>query len=132
VQRSGAYHRHVTVQHQDLRARFDPRERLRERVTAAELLGLLDPLEIDSRERRAHLAAAMAVHDENSLRFERASRLEHVREQRPAGKRMQDLRKRGVHALALPGCEHDHGEFHGRDSSIRNPANSLKDHGKPG
>jgi hypothetical protein len=36
-----------------------------------------------------------------------------------------------MHALSLPGGEHDHGELHGADSSIRHLANSLKDHGKP-
>ena len=40
-------------------------------------------------------------------RLERARGVEHVREQRPAGERMQHLGQRGMHALALTRGEND-------------------------
>jgi hypothetical protein len=72
----------------------------------------------------------MAMHDQNPLRLERARCREDVRQKRSAGEPVQDLRQRGVHALSLSCGEHDNSHLHGRDSSIRVSANSLKFHQK--
>jgi len=73
----------------------------------AELLGLLDPGDVHRRERRTHHVAAMAVHDDDASRRERARGLQHVRKHRPPGDLVQNLGQRGMHPLALPGGKHD-------------------------
>ena len=49
-------------------------------------------------------------------RRERARGVEHVREQRPAGQRMQHLGQVGAHALALARGENEDFERHPADS----------------
>ncbi len=113
LERFGAHQGHVAVQHQHLRAARHFRQRLRERVARTELLRLLDPLHARAGEGRSHFGAAVAMHHEDLFRLERAGRVEHVRKERPASEGMQHFRQRGVHALSLPGGEHDHGKAHG-------------------
>jgi hypothetical protein len=44
---------------------------------------------------------------------ERPRRIEHVREKRATGERVQDFGQIGAHTLALAGGKHDHIERHG-------------------
>jgi len=60
----------------------------------------------------------MAMHHENLARRERARGVDHVREQRPAGKRMKHLGKVRPHALAQAGGQYDHVERHHADSRL--------------
>ena len=46
----------------------------------------------------------------NRGRLERASRSYDMGQQRPTGERLQHLRQRGIHALALPGGKNDYGD----------------------
>jgi hypothetical protein len=64
--------------------------------------------------RGAHFVAAKAVDNDDLARLERARRVEHVREERPAGERVQHFRQGGMHAIALTRGKHDHVERHGR------------------
>ena len=82
------------------------RQRLHHRVAGAELRLLQRPSR-PGRERGGHLLAAMAV-DDDDARGEAAGGVQHVREQRPASERVQDLGQGRVHALALPGGENDY------------------------
>jgi hypothetical protein len=84
-ERAGTHERHVAVQHQHLRAARHPRQRLRQRMSGAQLLRLLDPRQVRARKCSAHVGAAVAVHDEDLRGIERSRRIEHVREQRSAG-----------------------------------------------
>ncbi len=112
-QRLGAHQRHVTVQHQHLRAARHLGQRLRQRMARAELLFLLHPLEVRAVERRTHLGTAMTVHHQDLLRLKRSRGVEHVREERPARQLVQHLGQCRMHALSLPGGEHDDCEAHG-------------------
>jgi len=47
---------------------------------------------------------------------ERVRGVDHMGEQRPAGKRMKHLGKLRAHALAHTGCQYDHVERHHADS----------------
>src|SRR3970282_214451 len=58
---------------------------------------------------------AVPVHARRAARFERARRLQHVREQRPAREPVQHLGGIRAHALAESGGKHDHLE---RDRAI--------------
>ncbi len=81
------------------------------RVAGAALLGLHGPFEIAAvRERRAHLLALVADHDDLAADAEPVERVEHVAEQRPAGHRVKHLREIAVHALAHAGGEHQRGD----------------------
>ena len=57
-------------------------QRLHDRMRGAELLCLQHPLQVLLRERGFHLLGAVAVHDDNLARRQRARSVEHVREQR--------------------------------------------------
>jgi hypothetical protein len=76
-------------------------------VSGAELLGLKHPFDLRVREGSAYLLCAVAVHHDDPVRRHRARRGEHVRKQRPACERMQDLGQLRTHALALARGEYD-------------------------
>ena len=90
----------------------DGRQRLLHRVAGAELLGLQDPFDLRLGEGGAHLLGAVAMDHDDLARRERARRVEHVREQRPPGERVQDLGQLRAHALALTRGENDDFERH--------------------
>ncbi len=52
-----------------------------------------------------HLLRTVSGNDDDAVGIERASGIEHVRDQRPAGEGVQHLGQRGVHALAQTRCE---------------------------
>jgi hypothetical protein len=58
------------------------------------------------------LLAAMPVHDEHLARRERAHRVQHMGKKRPAGQRVQDLGKRGMHALSFARGQNDDFQGH--------------------
>ena len=90
-------------------------KRLPDGVAGAQLRFLQGPGEIGRIERGADDVAAMSMDDAQTPRQERARRVDDVRDERLASKRMQHLGQMGVHALALAGGEDDdvHRKFSG-------------------
>ena len=104
----GSDQRHIGVQHQHARVVGHVRHRLLHRMPSAELLRLFGPDKIRLvGERRAHLRAAMPVHNMDACGTERARDIDHMREHRATCDRLQHLRQRGFHALAFAGGEND-------------------------
>ncbi len=99
--------RHVAVEDQHEMVVGDRRHRLHHRMAGAELLGLQRPADLRRRERRAHLFAAMPVHDFDRRGMQRGRSFDHMAQQRATGERLQHLGPVGVHALALA-CGQDH------------------------
>ena len=81
-------------------------------MPGALLLGLQRPADVGARDRRAHLFRAMSMDDVDRVGLERARGCDDVREQRPAGQRLQHLRQVARHALALAGSQDDDGQGH--------------------
>ena len=122
-----ARQRHVAVQDQRRHGVQQMRQRLHDGVAGAQLWFLARQRHCASPAARRvrsleicrHGVTAVAVHDADGAggRFaaQRLGRVEHVRQQRPAGQWVQHLGQVGVHALALPGGENDdvHGCFQG-------------------
>ena len=95
---------------------------------------LHDEAQVGRCQRLLHGRRAVADDDGNRLRRQGACRVQHVRDQRPPGERMQDLRQRGVHALAQPGGKHDDMNRNGHDamgcfSTLRMIPRALKSAG---
>ena len=109
AQRLGAQQRHVAVEHQHLVRIGNRGHRLLQRVAGAELLALLRPVQRSdaARTARAHALAAVAVDHVDRFGRELRGQLEHMRQQRLAGQRLQHLGQLRAHALALAGRE-DH------------------------
>ena len=61
---------------------------------------------------RLHLLALVADHDHGATHAQLVERIQHVREQRPPGERVQDLGQLRAHALALTRGENDDFERH--------------------
>ena len=112
------HQRHIAVQDQHVRVGRYLRQRLQHGVAGAELLGLQNPIDPGIGKRGAHALGAMTMHDEHPARRERARGVEHMGEQRPAGKRMKHLGKLRAHALAQAGGQYDHVERHHADSRL--------------
>src|SRR6266480_7481949 len=87
-------------------------------MAGAALRRLQYPVEAGVGKRRAHAIGTMAMHHENLARRERPRRVDHMREQRPAGKRMKHLGKVRPHALAKTCSKYDHVERHHADSRL--------------
>ena len=113
-ERVGVQQRHVAVEHEHLAVEVGRQggERLLDRTTRAGDLVLID----DDRGRQLGLdrggdEVALVAHDGDDVRrVERTRRGEHVRDDRRAGERVQELGQRGLHAGALACGEHDDGE----------------------
>ena len=73
----------------------------------AQLLRLLDPAHGCARKCRGDLVAAMAEDDVDPCVVETRRHIHHVREQGPAGQRLQDLRQAGTHPRPLARSEDD-------------------------
>ena len=81
------------------------RQRLCQRVAGALRRVLQRPREVGVGKALPHRVATVAVDHTNAVRRELPGRLQNVRQQRPAGKRVQDLRHAGAHPLAFAGSE---------------------------
>ena len=106
--------RHVAVQHEHLAVEVgrESRDRLLDGAAGAGDLVLVDDdgarqLGLD---RGGHEVALVANDGDDVRGVERARRGEHVRHDRRARERVQQLGRRGLHAGALAGGEHDDGE----------------------
>src|SRR5579862_7825716 len=99
--------RHVSIEHEHDVAAGNLRHHLQQRVPRAETLGLQRPGELLRGEYLTHALAAVAIDDVDRIRLERSRRVDHVLEQWTAGKRLQHLRDRRLHALALARGEND-------------------------
>jgi hypothetical protein len=75
-------------------------------MPGAELGFLADEFEVWRSAGFANRFAAVAVDHANACGLERAGSIDHVREQRLARERVQDLRRERVHALAHSGRKH--------------------------
>ena len=80
------------------------------RMPGAKLLRLLGPDHGCLGKVFAHLLAAVAVDDVRGRRLQLCRALEHVREQRRAGERLQHLGQIREHARAATGRENDYRE----------------------
>ncbi|OIQ86786.1 hypothetical protein GALL_313750 [mine drainage metagenome] len=107
LQRRRAHQRHVAVQHQHHRVVVERVGRLQHRVAGAELRLLLAERRAGGGKRGADLLGAVADDDDAALRVELRGGIQHVREQRAPGQRLQHLGPRRLHAGALAGREHD-------------------------
>jgi hypothetical protein len=78
-------------------------------MAGAQLLRLVAPAQVGIRKRRAHALPAVAENhmDRRGLELPRA--VEHVREQRPPGERLEDLRQRRAHPLPQTCSQNDDG-----------------------
>ncbi len=85
LQRAGARERHIAVQHQRGFGRIEQRQRLLYRVAGAELLLLRGELDVRRSYRLTHGFGAMTDHHDQTLGFKRASRVDDMSEERPAG-----------------------------------------------
>ena len=80
-------------------------------MARAELLLLHGELDVRRGDRLAHGFGAMADHHDETRGLERASGVDDMSEERPAGQGMEHLGKRGPHALA-GACRQNH-DVHG-------------------
>ncbi len=112
-QRARARERHIAVQHERRHRRIQQRQCLLHRVAGAELLLLNRELHVGRRHGNAHRFGAMTNHDDEPCRIKRACSIDNVRQEWPAGQRMQHLGQRGTHALA-GACRQNH-DVHGVD-----------------
>ncbi|EHP40766.1 hypothetical protein OR16_23603 [Cupriavidus basilensis OR16] len=76
-------------------------------MAGAKLLGLQGEGNVWRANRLAHAVGTMPNHHHEPGRQQFARRLNHMRKQRPASERMQDLGQRGVHPLAHSCGEND-------------------------
>ena len=106
-QRVGAQQRHVAVKYEYRLVARQMRQRLADRVTGAELLGLQRPVDREIGEGRAHCVATVAVHHAGVRRVQGRCGAQHMPEQRAVRQGLQHLGQGGAHALALPGCQND-------------------------
>ena len=95
----------------------DIRQRLGDRMSCAELLSLQAPVQILVGKGRSHAFGAVTVNDAYGLRLKLPRAVEHMRKQRTAGERMQDLGQIRAHALALARGQDDDGDRHVRGPS---------------
>jgi hypothetical protein len=85
----------------------DARHRLCDGVAGAQLIGLQTPGQIDFRKGSADTVGAMPINNVNVGGTEFARTVEHMREQRPPGDGLQDLREVRVHTFTLAGGQDD-------------------------
>jgi hypothetical protein len=117
LQAVGRDQRDIPVQHQHLRAIGHLRHRLLQRMAGAELLRLLDPMQVLLfGECGLHRVAAVAMDHMNAVGCERERGLDDMGQHRPSRDLLQHLGLGRVHAFALAGGEdHDvQGGGHGR------------------
>ena len=106
--------RHVAIEHQHQVSVGDVLHRLQHGVPCAQALGLQRPGDRLVLECGAHLLAPVAVNHLDGGGRERARRVDHVLQQRPAGERLQYLGERRLHALALARRQDHDGQRGGR------------------
>jgi len=100
--------RHIAVQHQYPGRVGHLRHGLLHGMAGPQLLALLGPLQVGLvGERRAHRLTAVAVHHVDGSRLQLACGIDHMRQHRPAGNRLQHLGQDRLHALASAGGEDD-------------------------
>jgi len=104
--------RHIAVEHQDIIARRDARQRLLHRMARAQLFALLDEIAILPGQGVANLPRLVPDHDHDLLRIEPATGVDDMLQQRLAGERVNHLRAAGFHAAALAGSEDDDTQGH--------------------
>ena len=107
--------RHVSIEHQHQVLVGDVLHRLQHGVPGAQALGLQRPGDRLVLECGGHLLAPVPVNHLDGGGRERARRVDHVLQQRPAGERLQHLRQSRLHALALPGRQDHHRQRGGTD-----------------
>ena len=107
VERAVGDQRHVAEQHEHGMVVGYRRQRLGNRMTGTELLGLLAPDEIGIGKRCANRLAAVPVDDLDIVCPELPGPVDDVRQHRLAGQRLQDLGQLRMHSLALAGSQ-DH------------------------
>jgi len=103
LQRLGPDQGHIAIQHQGRSGFRQERYGEHDGMAGSELRILQHPGQIGDIDGGANHLAAVPINDAQLLRSKAARRVDHVREERLTGERMQNLRQIGVHALALPG-----------------------------
>ena len=131
LQRLGSDQRHVAVEHQHQVAVGHARQRLLHCMPGAKLLALQHPAQGRRAHRGTYAFAAVAVDDMDERRLECARGVEHMREQRVAGERLQHLRQVGAHPLALARGEDDYGKRPGFGGLSRHAGANLTQRAGP-
>ncbi len=104
----GQDQRHIAIEHQHSRRIGNGGHRLLQGMAGAQALRLFHEQQIRLlRKRRPHRVAAVADHDMDARRPQCARRLQHMRQHRPTGQRLQHLGQLRTHPLAFT-CGKDH------------------------
>jgi hypothetical protein len=114
AQRVGQQQRHIAVQHQHLVCIGNIRHRLLQGISGAELFGLQRPAQQPILEQFAHALATVPIDHMDRSRREAGGQIEHMREHRCPGQRLQHLGDLGLHALALARRQYDDRQRCGR------------------
>ena len=119
LQGGGVNQRHVAVEHQRAAVGGQLRQRGFQRVTGAQLLGLLHPCHI-APHHVAHRVFAVADYHADVLRLERQRGVDHAIEHGLAADAVQHFGQRRIHARAFAGGKDNDGKRgrHGKSFSI--------------